>query len=100
MHLAVIAGAKRNVAALLDHGAAVDSSDDEGYTPLHRAVRGGGLWFLWFAFGLRFVCDVAPEGAAITQQLLERKASPNAVNSNGRTALHLAARFCEPEVTR
>ena len=59
-----------SIAALLDHGAAIDQLDHSGYSPLHLAVK----------------CDKE----AAVKCLLERGANVALVDMKGKTALHLA----------
>ena len=72
VHAAVASGDVVSVKALLDQGAAVDETDDNGTTPLLLATAQGRT--------------------DIVRLLLERGADPNAADQSGRTALGEAKR--------
>jgi cytohesin len=88
------------VETLLEAGAAVDAADEDGRTPLHRAVVAAGAAAL--AALLRAGASVAAEdawcstplhlapSAAIAAALLAAGAPPDALDSERRTPLHQA----------
>ena len=64
---------------LLDHQAAVDSIDEGGWTPLHKAVAGSN--------------EFTNDHGSVIDMLLGAGAKVNDVGgAHGQTALHLAAR--------
>lgn len=80
LHLAVERDHMAVAMFLLDHGADVHARADGGCMPLHLAARYAS--------------------AATVEMLIDRgKANPNAQTTDGRTALHYAARSAEDGVT-
>ena len=77
LHVAAAASANECIAELLSNGASVDCTDIFGNTPLHVAVAA------------KDACDNV-------LRLLTARADPNAGNSDGNSALHLAAMHNRP----
>lgn len=79
LHRACAGGHAEVVSYLLDKGADVNCTDEEGWTPLH---------------------SVSSMGHSMVDLLLDRHADPNAVTSSGAVALHFAASKGHLEVVR
>jgi cytohesin len=73
LHLAAAAGQVGMAKLLLDRGASVNMANDNGATPLHRAI----------------------EHPAVVALLIDRGAEVNASDGRGRTPLHWAARYTD-----
>ena len=88
LHVAVKRGHLESVRVLLDKQARLDVADNNGQTPLHAAVASNSA------------------SLKIVELLLEKMLGPmqetllNEQDSNGNTALHLAAMHRRPEVIR
>ena len=80
LHLAAYFGLTRVASSLLSAGAATDSRDSQGATPLMYAAAGGN--------------------APVVQELLREGADPNLVCSRGRSSLHRAIAFDKVNVAR
>lgn len=80
LHAAVISGNLDIVLVLLNHGANVNTLDDEGWSPLHRASRGGRL--------------------DVLELLLEQRADVNILGNDEQTPLYLASQDGELEVAQ
>lgn len=101
---------------LLDLGANIDQPDKNGHTPLHAAALQGfedmveGLIFreadltAQGTIGTALHCGVLAQSRRVISLLLKanngrgNKLDINAVDSNGDTALHLAARILRPDL--
>jgi ankyrin repeat protein len=80
LHAAVITGNLDIALVLLNHGANVNTLDDEGWSPLHRASRRGRLDAL--------------------ELLLEQQADVNILGNDEQTPLYLASQDGKLEVAR
>ncbi|XP_066909103.1 ankyrin repeat domain-containing protein 1 isoform X2 [Halyomorpha halys] len=76
-HLAAISGSVESLQILLDHGASLSATTEEGYTVLHEAAKHGHT--------------------EIVKWLLDRGAEIEARDRQGQTALHTAVIWCRYE---
>lgn len=116
VHHAIASGKVTTAKTLVKHGAAINTPDNDGNTPLHVAVENVNnesclRWLLSLTgitiearnktgqTPLLYATHVGNFSAA--ELLLEHRADVNAVTDDGHTALHLAyARYCEHSVAR
>uniref|UniRef100_A0A914VF90 Uncharacterized protein n=1 Tax=Plectus sambesii TaxID=2011161 RepID=A0A914VF90_9BILA len=117
LHCAAAMGHTEVVKTLIAKGTPVDIKTKENYTALHVAVQSGkadvvetllghgadvhvqggplGETALHIASGL-----TGPDARACAEMLLKSGAEANVPQSNGETALHIAARFGRPDMIR
>ena len=114
LQLAVLISSPDMVKSLVEAGANVDLTDNQGYTALHHAIRRDGpLAVVETLVDAGANLEIPTEDGSTGLQLavergdlpkvtvlLRGGADPHRVDENGNTTLHIAARFANPEVVQ
>ena len=83
---------------LLEHGADVDSTPDDGWPPLHLAARYGDAEMVKVCYAS--LCWFTGKCFIDCQVLLEHEADVDSTTDNGWTVLHHAARYGDAEMVK